>query len=231
VLQRERLKPDLVVGSSSGALVGALYAAGVRVEQIERYGEGLSMNLLRDWVFPSLGIFGGEAIARFVRERVGASNIESMPTRYAAVATDLRNGELVVLDRGDVGVAVQASSSAPGLFEPVRMGERLCVDGNLASPIPVGVARRLGAARVIAVDVTFPPGEADLANALDALYQGFSILTYRIAGEERRSADLLIEPPLPRHHDMKPDTIKALIAAGEQAAVAALPALRKLLAA
>ena len=85
------------------------------------------------------------------------------------MATDLRTGELVILDRGEVGVAVQASSSIPGLLEPVRIGKRYCVDGNLVSPVPVNAARRLGVKWAIAVDVTFPPEQVDLSDPYDAL--------------------------------------------------------------
>lgn len=228
VLEQQGLKPDLVVGSSAGSLVGALYAAGLHAAQMERIGERLKPNLLRDWVFPKLGLFGGEGIARFVRERTGGVAVEGLPTRFAAVATDLRNGELVVLQRGDLGRAVQASSSAPGLLEPVEIGGRPLVDGNLAAPVPVDAARRLGATRVIAVDVSFPPEQADLSDPYDALYQGFSILTRKLALEERGRADVMIEPHLPEHRDMSRDTLRALTDAGERAALAALPKLRAL---
>ena len=129
-LEKHGLKPDLVVGSSAGSLVGALYAAGMTSDQIERHGQRLGANLLRDWVFPKLGLFGGDAIRRFVTDRVGPLRIESMPMRFAAVATDLRSGELAIFDHGDLGFAVQASGSLPGLIEPARAGERLYVDGN-----------------------------------------------------------------------------------------------------
>ncbi|MGH8708771.1 MAG: patatin-like phospholipase family protein [Burkholderiales bacterium] len=230
VLEKQRLRPDLVVGSSAGALVGALYAAGMPVDEIERYGERMSPNLLRDWVFPQLGIFGGDRIRRFVVERIGEKKIESLPMRFAAVATDLKTGAMVVLDRGDVGRAVQASSSIPGLLEPVRIGKRLLVDGNIASAVPVRAARSLGAKRVIAVDVTFPPEQADLSDPFDALYQGFSILTRKLALEERASADVMIEPPIPEHHDMSPATLRSLLEAGERGATAALPDMRALFA-
>jgi NTE family protein len=162
VLERERLRPDFVVGSSAGALVGALYAAGMPVDEIERYGEHLSPNMLRNWVFPKLGIFGGDRIRRFVVERVGEKSIQSLPMRFAAVATDLKTGAMVILDKGDLGRAVQASSSIPGLLEPVRIGKRLLVDGNIASAVPVRAARGLGAKRVVAIDVTFPPEQAEV---------------------------------------------------------------------
>jgi len=229
VLEANGLKPDLVVGSSVGSLLGALYASGMRAEELERHGERVNPNLLRDWIFPKLGLFGGEGIARFVRERVKAPAIESLPLRFAAVATDLRSGEAVILERGDLGRAVQASSSAPGLLEPVRLAGRMLVDGNLAAPVPVAAARRLGARKVIAVDVTFPPVEADLGDPFDALYQAFSILTRRLALEERSRADLVLEPRLHAPHEhMSRAMIRAMTEAGERAALEALPKLRAL---
>lgn len=87
------------------------------------------------------------------------------------------------------------------------------------------LAGRLGAKRVIAVDVTFPPEQADLGDPFDALSQGFSILTRNLALEERARADLIIEPKLPEHHDMSRATLKALVDAGERAALEAMPKL------
>lgn len=229
-LEANGLKPDLIVGSSAGSLVGALCAAGLSADRIEQLGARLSPNLLRDWIFPKLGIFSGEGIARFVRKHTGTAVIESLPTRFAAVATDLRSGELVLLERGDLGLAVQASSSIPGLLEPVRNRARYLVDGNLAAAVPVDAARRLGARRVIAVDVTFPPEQADLDDPFDALYQGFSILTRRLALEERSRADVMIEPRIPEHHDMSRATLKALAEAGERAALEAMPRISALFA-
>ncbi len=196
---------------------------------MERYDQDLGSHVLRDWAIPRLGLFGGDAIRRFVVERLGPMKIEAMQIRFAAVATDLSNGALKVFEHGDLGLAVQASSSVPGFLEPVRIANRLFVHGSLSSPVPVGTARRMGATRVVAVDVTFPPEEAELNGVYDALHQGFSILTRKLALEERATADLVIAPQLPVYSDMKPATLKLLVAAGEQAAREALPRLRKLL--
>lgn len=227
-LERSGLKPDLVVGSSAGSLVGALYAAGKTGEELEHYGRTVSANLLREWIFPRLGFFGGNAIKRFVDGHAGVRSIESLPMRFAAVATDLKTGALVVLDTGDLGSAVQASASVPGLLEPVRIGGRMLVDGNLSAPLPVIEARRLGARRVVAVDVMLSPDEANLADPFDAIYQAFSILTRRVATEETAVADVLITPKSLRHGEMSAATSKALVGAGEQAARDAMPALRAL---
>ena len=227
-LERAGLKPDLIVGSSVGSLVGALYAAGIDADTLEGYGQTMSPNMLRDWVFPKLGLFGGNRIRRFVSERTGGRAIEALPMRFAAVATDLRSGARVTLDRGDLGRAVQASSSPPGLIEPTRIDNRLLVDGNLVAPVPVDVARALGARKVIAVDISFPPEEADLNDPFDALYQGFSILTHRLATAELARADIPIKPKLPEHNEMGAATQKALIAAGENAVMDLMPEIRAL---
>ena len=221
-------KPDLIVGSSVGSLVGALYADGMSASQLAREGRNLDTSKLRNWTWPNLGVFSGAGIASFVKAQSSKTEIEQLPTRFAAVATNLSTGELVILHRGDLARAVQASSSLPGLFEPVRVDGRLCIDGNLAAPVPVSVARSLGAARVIAVDITFPPAEAVLDSPFDALYQGFSILTRRLARAEREQADVVIEPPIPVHSDMAPETLQAMMDAGEKAAIAAMPAISKL---
>ena len=227
-LEERGLRPDLVIGASVGSLVGALYAAGIHPLQLERIGGQMSTNTFRNWVFPRLGVFGGGRIAEFVRIHVKVQAIEALPIRFAAVATDLQSGREVVFDRGDLGVAVQASTSLPGLIEPVRINGRHYVDGNISSPVPVAIARGLGAERVVAVDVTFPPEQADLRDPFDALYQAFSILTRRLAIEDRRKADLAIEPPIPVHNDMSPATLAAVVAAGRDAAIDAMPALERL---
>ena len=227
-LEEQNLKPDLIVGSSVGSLVGALYAGGVSARVLEQLGHRVSRNTLRDWIFPSLGVFGGNRIAEFVRKHVTMRTIEALPVRFAAVATDLQTGRPFVFTRGDLGVAVQASSSLPGIMEPVHLRGRYYVDGNLASPVPVNVARDLGATRVIAVDVSFPPEQADLRDPFDALYQAFSILTRKLAIDDRAKADLAIEPKLPIHSDMSRATLDALVAAGRQAAADAMPVIKRL---
>jgi NTE family protein len=225
-LEKNGFKPDLVVGTSAGSFVGALYAAGMTSDQLERLGHKLGSDSFRDWIIPRLGLFGGKGIRRFVTDNIGMRTIESLPTRFAAVATELRTGQMAVFERGEVGLAVQASSSVPGLIEPLAIGEKLYVDGSLVAPVPVKVARRLGANRVVAVDVTFPPEEAILGGPYDALYQGFSIVTRRLALDERATADVLIAPRLPVHNDMESATMRALVQAGEQSANAAMTQLR-----
>jgi NTE family protein len=225
-LEKAGLRPDMVVGASVGALVGVLYAAGFGAAQLERLSEGLGRNTLRNWILPKLGLFGGEPIARFVRKHLGERSFASLPTRFAAVATDLRTGNAVVIDRGELGVAVQASASVPGWLEPVQRDGRPLVDGCLSSPVPVAAARQLGAGSIVAVDVTLPPQDADLRGPYDALYQSFSILTHRLALSEREGADVLVAPKLQKYSELSAETVEGLIAAGERAASSAMDAIR-----
>jgi hypothetical protein len=139
-LEGHGLRPDLIVGSSIGSLIGALYAGGVSAQRLEQLGRRVSQNTLHDWVFPSLGLFGGDRIVQFVREHVAFRAIETLPIPFAAVATDLHSGARFIFDR----------------------------------------------------------------------------------------ADLAVEPKLPPHDDMTPATLAALVAAGRQAAIEAMPSLKRI---
>lgn len=163
VLDEAGIRPDLIVGSSVGAMVGALYAAGVSGADLERMALGI--NVLEFFEFRMLGggLATGSTIQQFVNSHVDGRTIESLPTRFAVASTRVSDGSLAIFNRGDTGLAVRASSASPGQFEPVRIGSDFYVDGDEASPVPIRAARALGARMVIAIDVsaylsTTPPG-------------------------------------------------------------------------
>jgi NTE family protein len=156
------IRPDCVAGTSIGALVGAAYASG-KIRSLEELARGLDWRKVVsffDVVFPRSGLIDGRKIADSVREHVEPGNIEDLPLPFRAVSTDLvTSGEVVIKD-GDVVEAVRASISVPGMFTPVRRGAMILVDGGLVNPVPVSVARRMGADYVIAVDLTHDlPGQ------------------------------------------------------------------------
>ena len=232
VLEREGLRADLVVGCSAGAIVGAYHASGVPVAQIEALAARLDLPTLIDieplrilfggW---GLGLARGERLETFLRETIPLP-LQSMPTRFAAVATDMQTGEQVVLNRGDTARALRASTAVPGLYEPVRAAGRLLGDGQITSPLPVDAARQLGATVVIAVDVVYPPQYAAVSNPLYVLFQAITIATYRLMTRERDRADLVITPVIGPTDDLALSDREWLISAGEAAAEGALPALR-----
>ncbi len=154
------IKPAVVVGTSMGALVGAVYVSG-HLDALRDLALRLdwkqALYYFLDMSFPRSGLIDGTKIARFVGQHVGSRKIEELPIPFAAVATDVESGREVVLRKGDVMEAVRASFSVPGIFTPVQKDGAVLVDGGLVNPVPVRVARELGAGIVVAVDVTGGP--------------------------------------------------------------------------
>lgn len=157
-LEANGIKPDIIVGTSAGSYVGALYAGGFNPGALERIALQISEQDLRDIVFPNRGIVKGELVQDTVNKFLYNRNIEELPTPFAAIATDLQTGDPIAFDRGNTGMAVRASSSIPGVFQPVQINGHDYVDGGLVSPVPVRVARAMGGQIVIAVDVSKKTG-------------------------------------------------------------------------
>lgn len=153
-LEAAGIKADIVVGSSSGAIVAALYAAGLDAGQLEAVAAQVDESDLIDVsVFDGFRILG-ERLARFVTDSLNQRPIEALPRSFAVVATDAETGRMTVFNRGDPGLAVRASASVPRLFVPPTIRGRQYIDGGISSPVPVKLARAMGADIVIAVDVS-----------------------------------------------------------------------------
>ncbi len=168
----------------------------------------------------------GEALARYVREHTGGRSIEQMRMPLGIVATDLDNGEPILFQRGDPGVAVRASSAVPAVFQPVRIGLREYVDGGLVAPVPVRFARQMGAELVIAVDISAAPDGSATGDAMRMLLQTFAIMGRSINRFELRDADVVLRPRLAGVSGADFSARKRSIAAGREAALAQLAALR-----
>ena len=165
-LEAQGIKPDLVIGTSAGSLIGALYAAGKSGFELQALAIPLNEFQVSDWVLPDRGMIKGEALARFVNTAVGNRPLEKLPRKFGVVATDLASGEPIVFRSGDTGTAVRASSSVPGVFQPVSIRGHEYVDGGLSSPVPVRFAREMGATFVIAVDISDKPLNSKLKQHL-----------------------------------------------------------------
>ncbi len=196
-LEQAGIRPNLVVGTSAGSLVASLYASGKSGAQLQYIAENMEEAAFTDW--GGLPIFGrgvlrGDALARFVNGQVSGRLLEDMPLPLGIVATDLNNGQGVLFRRGDTGTAVRASSSVPGVFQPVKIGLREYVDGGLVSPVPVRYARQMGAELVIAVDVSSLAEGNLTGDTLQILLQTFTIMGKSINSFELREADLVVRP-------------------------------------
>jgi NTE family protein len=168
VLEREGIAVQCISGSSIGAVVGGAHAAGISPTDVER--EWLSADLVKvvRAFFPTLtrsGISSGSEKRRILSGILGDLRIEDLPIAFAAVACDMDFGESVAISEGSLVDAVQASASIPGLFRPVRLGERTLVDGGLVDPLPVAACRDLGAEIVLAVDIHPLPCGGETAGA------------------------------------------------------------------
>ena len=231
VLEENGIKPDLVVGTSAGSLVAALYASGRNGAELGALAESMDESAFTDWSFPGRGLIRGEALARYVRDQTGGRHIEQMRIPLGIVATDLDNGQGILFQNGDPGVAVRASSAVPAVFQPVRIGSREYVDGGLVAPVPVRYARQMGAELVIAVDISAAPDGNATGDAMRMLLQTFAIMGRSINAFELRDADVLMRPRLANVGGADFSARKRSIQAGREAALAQLPALREKIAA
>lgn len=231
VLEEAGIKPDLVVGTSAGSLVAALYAAGRSGAELASLAINMDESALTDWSFPGRGVIRGEALARYVRQQVGGRNIEHFKLPLGIVATDLDSGQPILFRRGDPGMAVRASSAVPAVFQPVRIGEREYVDGGLVAPVPVQFARQMGAELVLAVDISTPPDGQATGDAMRMLLQTFAIMGKRISSYELRDADIVLRPLLAGIGSADFSARQRAIQAGRDAALLALAELRTRIAA
>lgn len=164
-LEERGIHVSFVAGTSMGAFIGSVYAAG----NLPRLGTDFlafdwrSVASLLDPVFPRSGLIDGQKLAAFLSDYTSRRKIEDLPLRFRAVATDLLSGAEVILDSGDVTEAVRASIAVPGLLTPVQLNNRILLDGGLVNPVPVSVVRAMGADVVIAVDVSIDVIENRLA--------------------------------------------------------------------
>lgn len=232
-LEAQGIVPDIVVGTSAGSVVGALYAAGNNGFALNKLALAMDEAAISDWSIPFFakvtGVIKGEAIQNYINKAVHNVPLEKLKIPFGAVATDLNSGLPVLFERGNTGIAVRASSAVPGVFQPVRIGGRLYVDGGLVSPVPVRFARQMGADFVIAVNISAQPEmqAATGASTLDMLLQTFTIMGQSINHYELQEADVVIQPRLGAMKGSDFDSRNLAILAGEQAAMAALPAIRQ----
>ena len=230
-LEANGITPDLVVGTSAGSLVGALYAAGNNGSALQKMAIDMDEGAISDWSVPFFsgptGVLKGEGLQNYVNRAVQGQPIEKLKMPFGAVATDLKSGRPILFRRGNTGAAVRASSSVPGVFKPVRIGTIDYVDGGLVSPVPASFARKMGADFVIAVNISAQPEVQPASGAFEILLQTFAIMGQSLNQYELQQADIVIRPELASMKGSDFQSRGKAITAGERAAIAAIPELRK----
>ncbi|HAZ23195.1 MAG TPA: esterase [Firmicutes bacterium] len=230
VLEREGINVDYLAGTSMGAVVAAVYAVGTDPNYIARLAEKLRWETLVDIRFNKMGLISGDKIERVIQVLTKNRNFEELQMPLAIIAADLGSGEPVIFRSGPIYSAVRASIAIPGVFEPIKCGDRMLVDGGIINNVPVKPVRDLGADVVIAVDVSHDQGSSEPRNFVEVLFKAFEVMGAYINKAQLESADLVIAPNTDKIGPAGFYRAAECIAAGEQAAEEALPRIRELLA-
>jgi NTE family protein len=197
-LEQEKIPIDMIIGTSVGSLIGAIYANDLNSFELEWTAFALEKDNLLDYgiltPITGMGMAKGQKLEEFVKSKITTTNIENMKLPFAAVATDLKRGTRVVLDCGSVAKAVHASSAIPGVFEPVDYRGLLLVDGGVMDNIPIAVAREKGADIVIAVDISENVENNNITNVVDVMLQAVNIMFNENVKYKKKEADVLITP-------------------------------------
>ena len=226
-LEAQGIVPDIVVGTSAGAVVGSLYSSGLSGFELQKIALDIDESQIGDWSLPDRGVFKGEALQTFINRAVANRPLEKLPRSFAVVATDLKSGEATLFRSGNTGMAVRASSAVPGVFQPVNINGRDHVDGGLVSPVPVRFAREMGATFVIAVDISNKPQMGKTKSSLDVLLQTFAIMGQSLNRSELPQADIVIRPDISQLASADFKTRHLAVLEGEKAAAQAMPALKE----
>jgi NTE family protein len=229
VLEANHVPVHMVVGTSVGSFVGSLYAYGYPAYDLQKIAMGLEKGELVDLTIPDNGFVKGEKLEVYVNRMIRGTTMENLRVPFYAVAADIGSGQEMVFGKGNTGLAVRASCAIPGIFRPVRIGDRTYVDGGVVSPVAVDAARRLGADVVIAVDITRGVSGSVPDSTLDTIFQSINVMYGKIAATQLSRADVVIQPKV-GHIDSGDFTRRhEAILEGEKAAQDALPKIQALL--
>lgn len=227
MLEANGFAPAVVAGTSAGSVVGAMYASGMNAFELQEKAVALDEARIRDLQWSSGGLVLGQKLEDYVNEQVHRKPLEQLAKPFVAVATRIEDGERTVFARGNTGQAVRASSSVPGVFQPVGIDKYHYVDGGVVSPVPVDAARQLGADVVVAVDISSKARGQSPTDMLGTLGQSIAIMGQKLGQAELARADVVVRP---RVLDIGPVDFQqrtSAIVEGEKAALAALPQLRQ----
>jgi len=231
VLEQEKIPIDMIIGTSVGSLIGAIYASDLNSFELEWTAFTLERDNLMDYgIFSAVTAMGpvkGDKLEEFVKTKVPVANIENLKLPFAAIATDLNRGTRVVLDSGSVARAVRASSAIPGVFNPVDYQGKLLVDGGVIDNLPIAVGREKGADIVIAVDISENVVNFNITNMVDVMLQAVTIITAENTKVKRKAADVLIAPAVGSVGMLDFTQKKRCMQAGIEAAQKSMPEIRK----
>ena len=229
VLELHNVPIHLVVGTSVGSVVGSLYAYGYKAFQLQEMALSIEKGDVIDTLYvPTNGFVKGEKIEEFINKALKNTPIEKLKIPFYAVTTDIQTGQEVVFGKGNTGTAVRASCSVPGIFRPLKIGDKMYVDGGVVSPVAVDVARRLGADVVIAVDISSAIERTQPEGTMETILQSINIMYSKLAAIQLSNADVVIKPKVGHIASFDFSKRHEAILEGEKAASEALPHILKI---
>ncbi|NJD63034.1 MAG: patatin-like phospholipase family protein [Deltaproteobacteria bacterium] len=223
ILEANRIPVHMIVGTSVGSFVGSLSAYGYTSYQLQKLAFSIEKGDIADLTVPDNGFIKGEKLEEYVNKAVRYTPMENLRTPFYAVAADIQSGQEFVFGKGNTGKAVRASCSIPGVFRPVRIGDRTYVDGGVVSPVAVDAARRLGADVVIAVDISADAGGPAPESTVETILQSIGIMYAKLASLQLSRADVVIHPKVGHIGSSDFSKRHEAILEGEKAAQEALP--------
>ncbi|GIQ67329.1 hypothetical protein XYCOK13_01530 [Xylanibacillus composti] len=226
VLEEEKIPIDLIAGTSVGAFIGALYAGGQPISAFERVLPTVRWRQLVQAAIPPKAIVNNSPMARFVEKYIGPVDFEDLAIPFAAMASDAVSGEAYILNKGRVSHAICASTAIPGIMKPVSYQNRMLVDGAVVHPVPVALAKSMGADIVIAVDLSSPVYTRKAPkHFISSILHTIEIMSEKIVQEELQLADVVLQPKLESQLSFKASPV--YIREGEKAARPAVALIRK----
>ncbi len=229
VLESNNIPIHMIVGTSAGSFVGSFYAYGYNAFQLQKIALEIKKSDIVDFIFPDNGFIQGQKLESFVNKMLNNTTIEKLKIPFFAVATDIQSGEEIIFGRGNTGTAVRASCSIPGVFTPVKIGNKFYVDGGVVSPVAVEAAKKLGADIVIAVDISSNNQSPPPKSTIETLLQSINIMYSKLAISQLNKADIVIKPRVGHIASYDFDKRHEAIMEGEKAALEALPKINDII--
>jgi len=228
ILESNKIPIHMIVGTSVGSVVGSLYAYGYNAFQLQKMSFSIEKGDIVDLTVPDNGFIKGEKLEEFINKTVKNTPMEKLKIPFYAVATEIKDGQEVVFGKGNTGQAVRASCSIPGIFRPVRIADKIYVDGGVVSPVAVDAARRFGADIVIAVDISTGTERTLPENTIETILQSLNVMYSRLASIQLCNADVVIRPKVGYIASSDLSKRHEAILEGEKAALEALPQIMQI---
>lgn len=230
ILETQKVPIHMIVGTSVGSFIGGLYAYGYNAYKLQTIAMSIEKDDVTELTLPDNGFVGGERLRSYVNGKVMNTPLEKFRVPFYAIATDIKTGEEIVFGSGNAGMAIQASCSVPGVFQPARFSGRTYVDGGVVNPLPVDVARRYGADVVLAVDISSSIDSNLPTSTMETILKSIDIMYGKISLAQIAKADIVITPNVGFVGSSDFTKRHEAMLEGEKAALAALPRINAILA-